>query len=247
MKRRAILLLMAMAGALVLASGAALAALNPIQCQTNVACYGTNQADRMTGTDGRNEMYGRGAGDTLKGLAELDVLYGQGGNDKLFGGSGNIDDLYGGAGNDTSNGGSGLDVYIFESNDWGRDTISDPTYDNQVVFRDLSTSLSIDLISGRVSNAAGTSTVDWAIPSMIAQVADSSTGDDTIFGNAERNYIYSHNGFDEIYAGDSNDDIDVRDGGAADYVDCGDGTDRVSFDGRTPFSLGDTVKNCEIF
>ena len=240
-----------MAGALVLSSGVALAALNPIQCKTNVACYGTDQADLMTGTDGRNQMYGRAAGDTLRGLAEVDVLYGQGGSDRLFGGSsgsGGVDNLYGGAGNDELNGGSGLDVYIFESNNWGRDTISDSTDDsNQVVFRNLSASLSIDLISARVSNAAGTSTVDWDIPYMIKYVADSSTGDDTIFGNAERNYIYSHNGFDEIYAGDSNDRIDVRDGGAADYVDCGDGTDIVSFDGRTPFSLGDTLKNCESF
>jgi hypothetical protein len=81
MRRRAILLLVAMGAVLVLSSGVALA-LNTIRCQLpeDYYCYGTRGDDRMLGNDDGQDMVGYGGSDVLKGY---------GGRDGLFG-----DDLY---------------------------------------------------------------------------------------------------------------------------------------------------------
>jgi hypothetical protein len=74
MKHRAILHLTAMAAALVLSSGVALAVTK--HCKSEVPCRGTNERDRLLGTDGRNQMFGKGRGDTLKGFGASAALNG---------------------------------------------------------------------------------------------------------------------------------------------------------------------------
>ena len=104
---------------------------------------GTNGADRLIGTAGRDDMDGRGGDDEMRGGAGADDMDGGAGNDSLWGeagrddmdgGRGN-DRLVGGAGHDTLDGGRGNDVltggegadrFEFARSD-GRDIITDFT------------------------------------------------------------------------------------------------------------------------
>ena len=97
LKMRATLLLTTMATALLMASGVALA--QTISCSAENACYGTEQADTMTGTNNSDlYLYGRGGADTM---------YGKGGSDHIDGGAGK-DEIRGGDGRDYLAGGRGI-------------------------------------------------------------------------------------------------------------------------------------------
>jgi Ca2+-binding RTX toxin-like protein len=112
--RRLLLLLAAMALALVVASGVALA-VNKI---------GTNGPDTLRGTNGDDNLVGRGGNDRLFSLAGDDTLLGGLGKDVVFGGrivgsccqdndfSGGDKNVVGGPGNDDVNGGRGSDNII---------------------------------------------------------------------------------------------------------------------------------------
>jgi len=75
---------------------------------------GSDYADKITGSGGKNVLQGGDGNDVLKGL---------GGNDTLEGGDGD-DKLDGGNGNDTLIGGAGFDRFIF-SGKFGNDVITD--------------------------------------------------------------------------------------------------------------------------
>ncbi len=113
--RRASFLLVALAVALVLGSGTALAAVR----------FGTNGRDFLVGTNGTDQLFGRGGGDGLVGRGADDVLFGGHGKDHIFGGSVRYaeifrgdyrmvrdgeDKLFGDGGNDCMFGGSQDDV-----------------------------------------------------------------------------------------------------------------------------------------
>lgn len=143
-KRRAVLLLIVMAAALVLASsGVALAKI--VSC-TKDPCLGTKKADRIFGTANSETIKGLGGDDDIEGRDGNDTIYGGGGSDHrlasmggqdlVLGGPGNdfidslfgdsldgLDDSYGNDGNDTIKGGIGTDR-IFGGR--GDDRISDP-------------------------------------------------------------------------------------------------------------------------
>lgn len=233
---------------LALPATAALAAI--IQCRTGLSCYGTAQTDRLLGTAGQNFMYGRGQGDRLIGYAGSDYLYGGGGDDTLSGGpsaNGTADFLYGGPGDDILNGNEDRDVYTFEGDAWGHDTVNDPDAAGLVQFTGMGTALRIDLspsaTAPEASNTDGTATVQWS--GTVNEVNDLSTGDDTITGNSLNNRITAAGGFDTVRGASGGDAIDVADGSGGDFVDCGPDTDAVVYDGPTQFSLGDNVTNCE--
>ncbi|MFN6979102.1 MAG: calcium-binding protein [Gemmobacter sp.] len=74
---------------------------------------GNRQDNRITGTDGHDDLFGLGGNDTLRGGEKSDflfggpgrdVLHGEGGNDRLWGGNAR-DRLFGGDGDDTIRGG----------------------------------------------------------------------------------------------------------------------------------------------
>ena len=268
--RRATLLLASMTLAVLLASGVALAVTK--QCKdydpnTNAGiCYGTKYRDTLKGTENSNKMYARGKGDTLKGFGSDDYLFGQGGNDKLFGGESN-DELYGGPGSDTLDGGDTSadptggdpDVYIFEADNWGRDTITDGAFwhnvsgpGNQMTFdASVTEALTINLIPDstqpEVTNTSGTSTVNFNEDlAVIDKVSNYGSGDDNITGNVNGNVIISHGGSDDILAGEGYDDINVDDGASGDTVDCGEQEDGLSDPDEVHYDEGDTVAtNCE--
>lgn len=119
----------------------------------NDLIFGTDIGEKITTYDGNNIVYAGGGDDNVSGGKEGDSLHGELGSDKLRGGHGNDflfggqgdDDLEGGQGNDTLTGGSGndtlwgdnrvtwpqqtnfddADTFVFDSEDWGEDTIWD--------------------------------------------------------------------------------------------------------------------------
>ena len=112
--RRLVLLLVAMALSLLVASGVALA----------VTKIGTNGPDTLRGTDGDDTLVGKGGNDRLFSLAGDDTLRGGPGKDLVLGGrivgsccqdndfSGGDKNLDGGPGNDEVNGGRGSDNIV---------------------------------------------------------------------------------------------------------------------------------------
>ncbi len=99
MMRRVMLLAAAMAFALAITGGVALA--------DNIEGDGGN--DRLVGTNGK---------DTISGAGGNDDIFGKGGHDRLFGDSGN-DDVYGGGRGDDLQGGLGEDeLFGQEGNDF---------------------------------------------------------------------------------------------------------------------------------
>ena len=112
--RRVVLVLAAMALALLLASGVALA----------VNKVGTNGPDTLRGTNKADNLLGRGGNDILFALAGGDILQVERGKDIVFGGSterrlsGGYKNMVGGSGNDSVIGGRGSDdVLGQEGND----------------------------------------------------------------------------------------------------------------------------------
>ena len=260
MRRRAILLLTAMAVALALSTGAALALTK--QCRTidpntgKGVCFGTKERDRLLGTEGHNIMFGRANGDTLKGGGGVDILHGDKGSDKLFGGGAPNDLLYGGPGNDVSDGGEGDDSYVFDANEWGKDTINDTgSNPNQLHFGStLNIGLTINLLSDTASpevmNTAGTSTINWP-NNIIFFVRTDNDGNDTITGNSAANIIntWPGGGSDSVSARGGDDYIDVRDGVGNDTVDCGEDISAFDWDNdEVHYDTGDvlvTPSHCE--
>jgi hypothetical protein len=89
--------------------------------------------DSITGNRFTDTLRGGSGNDTLRGLVGDDLLDGGGGNDRQEGGDGldrlsggsGVDTLTGGMGNDTLNGGSGNDIFLFNSINEAKDTITD--------------------------------------------------------------------------------------------------------------------------
>jgi len=88
--KRAIMLLAAMAVALGLASGMALAA----------TIVGTDRDEILVGTSYADTIRAKGGADVVRGRGGPDQLYGNTGRDKIYGGFGKGDRLHGGRGDD---------------------------------------------------------------------------------------------------------------------------------------------------
>ena len=109
--RRLVLLLTAMALALLLASGVALA-VNKIGGDGPNTLRGTKGADNLLGRGGNDQLIGRGGRDNLLGGRGKDVVFGGiGGDHNLVGGQGN-DAIIAGQGSDNALGGGGNDFLI---------------------------------------------------------------------------------------------------------------------------------------
>jgi len=98
--RRVMLLAAAMAFALAMVSGAALA--------DNIEGDGGN--DRLVGTNGKDTISGAGGNDDIFGKGGSDRLFGDSGNDDVYGGGGRYDRLQGGLGRDELFGQEGFDI-----------------------------------------------------------------------------------------------------------------------------------------
>src|SRR5215212_893612 len=105
-KHRAVFLLLAVAVALLMASGVALA--KTFHCDGG-RCRGTNSADTIYGSAKRDAIYSLGGADLVRGDGGADSINGDGGRDRLSGGHGN-DGVFGGDDDDLVAGNKGFDT-----------------------------------------------------------------------------------------------------------------------------------------
>lgn len=115
--RRVTMLLAAVVLGVLLAGGAAFAAIK-IGDNGNNTLRGTNSADSLLGRGGNDKIYGLGSADTLNGGSGADKVYGGRGPDTIIAGPGR-DYIVGGGGPDAINGGDGNDLIV------GRDSSKD--------------------------------------------------------------------------------------------------------------------------
>jgi Ca2+-binding RTX toxin-like protein len=218
MRRQATLLMAAMAAALVLASGLALAVTRSCSNPDGCALRGTDRNDTLMGFDGP------------------DRLAGFGGNDKLFGGGG-TDDLWGGFGDDRLDGGADDDRYRFlhsKNGGWGKEIVTDVAGSDTIdvdVHRGITLRVVIDLTASakpNIDTRKRSTTADWE--GEVIENARGSSGNDTIIGNDADNELYGLlGGADTVSGGGGNDRIYA---GNSDVVDCGDGSeDELLVDG----------------
>ncbi len=180
----------------------------------NDTLYGHGGEDIISGGDDHDRIYGGDDNDTLAGNDGDDRLWGDGGNDYMGGGDGE-DTLEGGSGADTIFGGEDDDVIWGASGndmlegDGGNDTISGGTGFDIAVY-ETNGDVEVLLWNNSATGALGTD----EIYSVEGVVSDS--GDDTIEGNNQGNYLVlgsgddfsdGHSGNDTILGGDGNDTI----------------------------------------
>jgi Ca2+-binding RTX toxin-like protein len=213
--RRAILLLTLIPVTVLLAAGVALAAV--ITCPTGPGgeCQGTDEADKITGSQGADEIDALGGNDNVLGRSSGDFIYGQVGNDRLSG-DGGPDEIYGGPGDDIDlDGDARIDkIYGEEGNDLeldgdkGNDELyggpgddgGPPTSEN-IQRHGLRGEGGANLVYG--GDGADTINAQWA--------ADRGGAQEQIFGGTE-------------------DDTIAAEDGVKDVIDCGEGLDTVIFD-----------------
>jgi RTX calcium-binding nonapeptide repeat (4 copies) len=115
MKKRIMVAMGLMAALLVVAAGVAWAA--SVNCQVGEPCVGTDEPDRLNGTNKPDDMHARQDGDLLRGLSGADLMLGDrpnvqntttDGADELFGNDGE-DLLAGLGGTDVLRGGGQAD------------------------------------------------------------------------------------------------------------------------------------------
>ncbi|NVJ97967.1 MAG: hypothetical protein HWE25_07440 [Alphaproteobacteria bacterium] len=164
------------------------------------------------GTSGDDEMLGSSGNDTLRGGDGDDSISGNGGFDSLSGGAG--DDL----------------LLVNANNDFT--TLSGGDGEDTADFRQVGTSLTIDLAAGTAGrNPSPSFDLD-----SIEHVVGTLFGDDTITGNAGNNYLSGESGDDRLAGGCGDDTLE---GGA--------GADTFVFEADfvsdliTDFTIGDDV------
>ena len=166
-------------------------------CPTSVI-EGTEDSERLTGTNESDLIIGHGGNDRIKGLSGDDCIIGGEGNDHLEGGPGD-DSILGGSGNDKIQGASGKDLIYGGS---GNDNIDGGSNDDVIYGEggndDLRGYTGEDLIYG-------------------------GGGNDTIRGEAGRDKLYGEADNDTITGGNSDDFLDG--GSESDYLNGNSGSD----------------------
>jgi Ca2+-binding RTX toxin-like protein len=197
---------------------------------------GSQENDRITGTDIINVLSGMGGHDTL---------YGGGGNDTIHGGAGN-DVLSGGLGIDTLDGGADIDTVNYQLDDANGALDSDKKgfYDEGFTInlltgetRSKSGNLLMDRLSN-IENIIGTDHGDTLTGSAVSNVLSGMGGDDTIHGGAGHDVLSGGLGSDTLDGGAGIDTVDYyRDvadragrSGKGFIIDLGAGTTKAAAD-----------------
>ena len=165
------------------------------------------EIENLLGSNFDDTLSGDNFANVLSGYGGNDVINGRGGADQLNGGDGD-DNLIGGTGVDHYNGGNGID---------------------RVQYQDSANGLRVDLLN------PGTNTGEAAGETYIL-IEDivSSSGNDSLFGNAAGNKLYGFDGNDRVFGRAGNDILfggagnDIVNGGAGDDILVG-GPDVDSF------------------
>jgi Ca2+-binding RTX toxin-like protein len=217
----------------------------------NDTIYGGDGTDSLSGNAGDDTIYGGLGNDFFSGFTGTDIIYGGDGNDQGSGGEGN-DVIYGGAGNDvmygenefeTRNNLTGNDTIYGEDGDdlmrggYGDDYLDGGTGSDRASYYAIAAGVTVDLrIQGVAQN---TGAAGWDTLVNMENLAGTEHTD-TLIGNQNANWIWSHGGADSI-TGNAGDDtfwIPYSDGA---NVSGGNGVDIISFRGRVDPDLIDTT------
>jgi len=160
---------------------------------------GTEAADVLRGTYGRDVICGYGGDDVIKALAGRDIVYGGAGKDRIRGGPG-VDDLYGEDGNDRIFGGNHRDNLFGQM---GNDRLFGQAWR--------------DFISGGYGN-------DEMFGGPGGDYAWDGRGDDVFYLGTGPDTASAQHGIDAIYAGPGLDTcLSVWDESPGDLIDGGEG------------------------
>jgi serralysin len=208
---------------------------------------GVDTIDLSTVTQGNRVDLGQEAVSDVKGLignvviargTVIENVFGGSGNDTLTGnsadnqmrGNGGADDLTGDAGNDTLDGGDGNDTIAGGA---GSDSLIGGLGTDLLSYRDATTAVQVDLLSGAASGTYAAGDVFTGFENL-----EGGTANDTLLGDDTDNLVLGGSGDDEIEGRLGNDTLsggggnDTLNGGAgADAFDGGTGLDTVSYAG----------------
>lgn len=207
--------------------------------------------DVLVGGTGDDIILGGTGDDTFSAGTGTDNVYGGDGNDIGSGGEGN-DVIYGGAGNDvmygeneteTRNGLTGNDTIFGEDGDdlmrggYGDDYLDGGSGSDRASYYAIAGAVYVDL---RIQNVAqNTGSAGWDTLVSIENLAGTEFAD-TLIGNQNANWFWSHGGADTITANAGDDTIWIPYGDGAN-VNGGQGVDVISFRGRVDPDLIDTT------
>lgn len=166
--------------------------------------------------------------ESVIGSSFADTLIGDGGANVLLGSSGN-DTISGGSGDDTIGGGTGAD---WMDGQGGANTVSYATSLSRV-------SVDLEQMKAWDGDASGDRLFNF-------RNAEGGYGNDSLFGNGNRNTLIGGEGNDKLYGRDGSDVL--RGGAGGDLIDGGAGNDTVSYAGSktgivillgtTPYAYG---------
>ncbi len=184
-----------------------------------------------------NIATGSGA-DTIDGSSSDNEIYSGDGNDTINAGSG-YDTIEGAEGDDSLQGEAGDDVYVFRG-DFGTDTISDSSGNNQLDISDEFSDIDFDL-NTKTSYTDGTNSVSWTSGN-INSVA-TGYGNDTLRSNSSDNLLDAGANSDNyVFTSAWGEDTIVDSGGINDTIELRD----VSNDLTIDLSSDDTAGNHEV-
>lgn len=205
--------------------------------------------DFVDGWNGDDTLFGEAGDDTVTGGEGNDTIdlgdgndfgYGQEGDDAVFGGSGN-DNLFGELTSETEAGVVGNDqLYGGDGDDFLRGGLGDDFLDggsgsDRASFFATPNAVYVDL---RIQGTAQNTGAGWDTLVNIENVAGSVFAD-TLIGNHEANWMWSHGGAD-IMDGNAGDDTFWLPSGDGATVNGGQGFDVISFRGRVDNTGTDT-------
>ncbi len=201
---------------------------------------GTDEADVICGTRVANTITAGGGDDTVYGAGGNDYLQGDAGDDEMNGGDGD-DRFTGGDGDDTLNGGAGNDHFYIRGEAGDNHFVGGDGSNDIIYFRSVpattaapafgfyrsgaavSASVTFDLSSGSYDGTGLSGTGKFTFEGI--EDVYGGTGNDTLTGNDQDNYIRGDNGNDTLNGGGGDDVILGWEGN--DTINGGDGDDVI--------------------
>jgi Ca2+-binding RTX toxin-like protein len=182
------------------------------------SCFGTQQADTITGSDRRDVITARNGDDRVDGGLGADRILGNRGNDELNGGPGS-DYFEGGPGDDTYDGGPGRDVTWDWAGEGAKSEINVMYGGEGDDFLENDSPGQGKLFGGPGDESLGYWTGMYGGP-----------GDDELDGGPGDDSLSGAEGNDLIVGGEGDDFLDgnsTESPGSHDTIDCGPGNDEV--------------------
>ena len=217
--------MLAIVGSVLLVAFAGVAWAANVTCQGG-PCVGTEQNDRITGSQLEDEIQALGGRDLVSARGGDDLVDGGRGGDDISGGIGG-DALLGGRGPDDIYGGAGTPV-------------GDPKFDFECTTTDPSTGTVVARIQGNqiLFGSGGNDDLNGGIDN---DLLEGDTGKNDLSGNGGDDCLSLSGDANERASGRGGDDLIGSDDGNRDYDFCGAGYDTVFADEKDRVAA-----NCEV-